>query len=291
MVTHARIHNLFTLIVIEPHSPIKQMKTNATLRNNVSIEGHGDKTLLFVHGYGCDQNMWRFITPAFRDSYRIVLMDHVGSGKSDVSAYSVEKYSSLQGYADDIIEICTELSLQNVTIVGHSVSSMIAMLAATQHPSLFESIIMVCPSPRYINDGDYIGGFAPCAIDELLESLDSNYLGWSSSIAPVIMGNADKPELAQELTESFCRNNPAIAKHFARVTFLGDNRSDLANLTAPTLILQCSSDMIAPLQVGRFVHSHIAGSTLAVLQATGHCPHLSAPSETIAAMKKFLAEH
>jgi sigma-B regulation protein RsbQ len=262
---------------------------NVIERNNVSVQGNGEKTLLFAHGYGCDQTMWRFITPAFRDEYKIVLFDHVGSGKSDLQAYSREKYSSLQGYASDIVEICDVLALPNVTLVGHSVSAMIAVLAAIESPASFSSIIMVCPSPRYINDGDYIGGFTPQDIESLLESLDSNYLGWSSATAPAIMGNSDRPELGEELTESFCRNNPDIAKHFAKVTFLGDNRADLPKLTVPSLVMQCAADIIAPAHIGEYVQQHTPQSTLAMMEATGHCPHLSAPEETITVMKRFLS--
>lgn len=258
-------------------------------RNNVSIWGNGNNTLLFAHGYGCDQTMWRFITPAFQDEYKIVLFDHVGSGKSDLQAYSFEKYSTLQGYARDIVEICDVLALRNVTLVGHSVSAMIAVLAAIQEPSYFSSVVMVCPSPRYTNDGDYRGGFTPQDIESLLESLDSNYLGWSSATAPAIMGNPDRPELGQELTASFCRNNPDIAKHFAKVTFLGDNRADLPKLTVPSLVMQCASDIIAPSHIGEYVQRHTPHSTLAMMQATGHCPHLSAPEETIMVMKQFLS--
>jgi sigma-B regulation protein RsbQ len=245
--------------------------------------------MLMAHGYGCDQNMWRFITPAFSSKYKIVLFDHVGSGKSDVSAYDYEKYSSLQGYADDIIEICESLNLKNVNLIGHSVSSMIGLLAASKAPHLFDNLIMVCPSARYINDETYYGGFDEADIHELLDSLDSNYLGWSSAITPVIMGNPDKPELSKELENSFCQNNPEIAKHFANVTFLGDNRNDLLKLTTRTLILQCTSDVIAPEAVGKYVNAHIQNSTIAFMAATGHCPHMSAPDETVELVTKFLA--
>jgi sigma-B regulation protein RsbQ len=244
--------------------------------------------MFFVHGYGCDQNMWRFITPEFKDDYKIILIDLVGSGKSDENSYDYDKYSSLEGYADDIIEICDALNLVDICFVGHSVSAIICLLAALKRPTLFKNLIMIGPSPRYINDADYSGGFSQNDIDELLETLDSNYLGWSSTMASVIMDNADRPKLAAELEQSFCQNNPEIAKHFAKVTFLGDNRGDLKKLTTDTLILQSKTDAIASIEVGQFVHDAIPNSKLVVLETTGHCPHLSGPDETIYAMKQYL---
>jgi sigma-B regulation protein RsbQ len=260
----------------------------AIQRNNVKVLGRGEKTLLLAHGYGCDQNMWRFITPAFWEDYQIVLFDHVGAGRSDVSAYSRIKYNTLRGYAVDVLEICRELDLKEAIFVGHSVSAMIGILAAIEEPARFEKLILIGPSPCYINDGDYVGGFTRQDIDGLLESLDSNYLGWSSTMAPVIMGNPEHPELGEELTNSFCRTNPEIARHFARVTFLSDNRADLPKLKTPSLLLQCSEDVIAPRGVGEYLHRNLANSRLHLLEATGHCPHMSAPEETIAAMKSFL---
>jgi sigma-B regulation protein RsbQ len=258
-------------------------------RHNINIIGNGGKTMLLAHGYGCDQIMWRFLTPAFQDEYRIVLFDHVGAGKSDLSAYSRQKYGALAGYADDILEIIEETASAPVVFVGHSVSSMIGILAAIKKPDAFEALILVGPSPCYINDGDYIGGFNRSDIDGLLQTLADNHLGWSRAMAPVIMKNSDRPELAAELEESFCRTDPEIAKHFARVTFLSDNRTDLASLTVPSLVLQCSDDSIAPIDVGDYVHRRLAGSSLVRLRAVGHCPHLSAPAETIQAIKEYLA--
>jgi len=257
-------------------------------QNNVTILGTGNKIMFFVHGYGCDQNMWRFITPHFKNTYKIVLIDLVGTGKSDESAYDYDKYNSLEGHADDIINICDALNLEDVCMVAHSVSAMIATLAAVKRPTLFKKLIMIGPSPRYINDADYFGGFSEKDIEELLETLDSNYLGWSSAMAPVIMGNLDRPELAAELETSFCQNNPEIASHFAKVTFLADNRSDLKKLAIDTLIIQSEEDAIASLEVGQFVHKNIANSKLVVLESTGHCPHMSAPNKTIEAIKNYL---
>jgi sigma-B regulation protein RsbQ len=244
--------------------------------------------MMFAHGFGCDQNMWRFVVPEFEDEYRIVLFDHVGAGRSDLTAYDRAKYGSLDGYAADVLEICRELELRDVIFVGHSVSAMIGVLAAAKEPTRFAKLVLVGPSPRYINEGDYVGGFTTDDIEGLLESLDSNYLGWSQTFAPIIMGRADRPELGEELTNSFCRTDPEIARHFARVTFLSDNREDLARVQIPALVLQCSDDVIAPTQVGAYVHEHLADSRLVQLEATGHCPNLSAPGETVAAIRAFV---
>jgi sigma-B regulation protein RsbQ len=244
--------------------------------------------MVLAHGFGCDQNMWRLVVPAFKDSHRVVLFDHVGAGQSDASAYDRKKYATLDQYATDVLDICRELQLSDVIFVGHSVSAMIGVLAAKQEPDRFKALVLVGPSPRYIDDLDYVGGFSRQDIEGLLSSLDSNYLGWSSSMAPVIMGNADRPELGQELTNSFCRTDPDIASHFARVTFFSDNRKDLGLVRTPALILQCSDDVIAPYVVGEYVHRHMPRSQLVVMQATGHCPNLSAPDETVRAIKSFL---
>ena len=260
-------------------------------RNNVVFRGaSGAQPMLFAHGFGCDQNMWRFVAPRFAGDFRVVLFDHVGAGGSDLSAYEPDRYASLAGYAADVLDICRELDLRDVVFVGHSVSAMIGVLAAIEEPERFAKLVLVGPSPRYIDEpGDgYVGGFARADIESLLDSLDSNYLGWSSQMAPVIMGNADRPDLGEDLTNSFCRTDPSIAKKFARVTFLSDNRDDLLKLRVPALILQCSDDVIAPTAVGDYVHKHTAGSTLVYLKATGHCPNLSAPEETIDAMKAWL---
>jgi sigma-B regulation protein RsbQ len=261
---------------------------NSIQRNNVTIKGKGKQIMLFAHGFGCDQNMWRFITPAFEEDYKIILLDHVGAGNSDLSAYSTEKYSQLEGYAADIVNICEEMELKEVIFVGHSVSSIIGIIASLQLPGLFKSLILVCPSPSYINEGDYVGGFTHEQITELMDSLDNNHLGWSMTMAPVIMANPEREELTKELVNSFCRTNPEIAKEFARTTFFSDKRDLLSKVNIPTLILQCSEDVIAPEEVGVYVHEKIKNSKLVLLEATGHCPNLSAPEETIAAMKAFL---
>jgi len=264
---------------------------SALRRNNVTTHGLPDaQPMLLAHGFGCDQNMWRFVWPAFADRFRIVLFDHVGAGGSDASAYDRDRYGALDGYARDVLEICEELDLRDVVFVGHSVSAMIGVLAAAEQPERFARLVLVGPSPRYIDEEGYVGGFSREDIDGLLESLESNYLGWSSAMAPVIMGNDDRPELGEELTNSFCRTDPEIAGHFARTTFLADNRDDLPRAATPALVLQCSDDAIAPRSVGEYVAGRMPDARLVVLEATGHCPNLSAPEETIGAMRAFLDE-
>lgn len=257
-------------------------------KNNIRISGHGERFLIFAHGYGCDQSMWRLVSPAFEKEFKIILFDHVGSGKSDISAYDFEKYNSLQAYADDLIEICDELNLNKVIFVGHSVSSIIGVLAAIKRPELFEKLILIGPSPCYINDSEYFGGFAQKDIDELVEALESNYLGWSSFITPIIIGNPDKEEFSKELKNSFCSMNPDIAKHFAKVTFLSDNRKDLSKVITPSLIIQCNPDVIAPVEVGKYVHENIKNSRLDLLDSPGHCPHLTDPKAVILSINNFL---
>jgi sigma-B regulation protein RsbQ len=261
---------------------------SSRLKNNVRVSGHGSRVMIFAHGYGCDQQMWRYVAPAFEDDFRVVLFDHVGAGGSQLSAYDPLKYTSLSGYADDVVALGRDLKITDAVFVGHSVSAMIGVLTVLRAPDLIGSLVLVSPSPRYIDDEDYLGGFGAAQIDELLEFLNSNQMGWSAAMAPIIMANADRPELGEELTASFCRMDPQIAHDFARVTFTSDNRKDLEKVTVPTLILQCSDDSIAPRQVGDYVHEHIAGSRIAYLNATGHCPNLSAPDEVIAAIRTFV---
>jgi sigma-B regulation protein RsbQ len=258
-------------------------------RNNVVVKGKGSQVIMFAHGFGCDQNMWRYVVPAFEENYKIVLFDHVGAGGSDLSAFVPRKYENLEGYADDIIEIATALQLRDIIFVGHSVSALIGIIASQNSPELFKSLVLVGPSPSYINDGDYVGGFTKSQIEELLDALDNNHLGWSMTMAPVIMGNPDRKELGEELANSFCRTNPEIAKHFARTTFLSDKRELLSSVNIPSLILQCSDDVIAPQIVGEYMHQQMSGSKLVLMRATGHCPNLSAPEETINAIKEFLS--
>ncbi|MGZ5286657.1 MAG: alpha/beta fold hydrolase [Flavisolibacter sp.] len=258
-------------------------------RNNVKVFGKGSQAMVFAHGFGCDQHMWRFITPSFENNYQIVLFDYVGAGNSDVKSYNPERYRSLNGYAQDVLDVCGALELKDAIFVGHSVSSMIGLLAAIEKPPYFSHIIMVGPSPCYINKEGYLGGFEQNDIEGLLETMEKNYIGWANFLAPNIMANPDRPELGEELTESFCSTDPVIANQFARATFFSDNRQDLAKLKTPTLVLQCSDDIIAPLEVGKYLHENLPNSKLKVMNAKGHCPHMSEPEETISLIKEYLA--
>ncbi|MDB4915475.1 MAG: alpha/beta hydrolase fold protein [Gemmatimonadetes bacterium] len=268
------------------------MATDVLARNNVKVSGHGTRPMLFAHGFGCDQNMWRYVTPAFEDDYKVVLFDYVGSGRSDAAAYDKDRYSTLEGYAQDVLDVCHGLDLRDVIFVGHSVSSMIGILAANHEPERFARLILVGPSPRYINDApDYVGGFERSDIEGLLETMDKNYIGWANYLAPAIMQNANRPELGKELTTSFCSTDPVVARQFAEATFYADNRSDLRAVTVPSLILQCSNDIVAPREVGEYLSRELPHSTIRYMQATGHCPHMSAPDETVALIKDYLVAH
>jgi sigma-B regulation protein RsbQ len=258
-------------------------------RNNVVLSGRVRGTpMMFAHGFGCDQNMWRHIVQAFADEYKIVLFDYVGSGKSDLGAYDACRYSTLDGYAKDVLDVCHALDLRETIYVGHSVSSMVGILAANREPHRFERLILIGPSPKYINDAPYVGGFERADIEGLLETMEKNYIGWANFLGPVVMQNPDRPQLTEELTESFCSTDPVIARRFAQATFLADNRADLAALKIPSLILQCSDDLIAPQSVGEYVHASLPQSTFQQMKATGHCPHLSHPEETIELMRAYL---
>jgi sigma-B regulation protein RsbQ len=257
-------------------------------RNNVTVRGQGPATLVFAHGFGCDQTMWRRLVPTFESRFRIVSYDLVGSGGSDLSVYDKQKYGSLDGHAADLLEIVGEFGRGPVVIVSHSVSAMISLLASVAKPSLFTAHVMVGPSPCYISEGDYTGGFSRSDIDDLLETLEENYLGWSSTMAPAIMGAPHEPELGIELTNSFCRTDPDIAKHFARVTFLSDQRRDLLKNTTPTLILQSTNDLIAPVAVGEYMSRVMPHSQLKMIKNIGHCPHMSEPELSLASIEAFL---
>jgi sigma-B regulation protein RsbQ len=258
-------------------------------RNNVHITGRGKQPMVFAHGFGCDQNMWRFLTPAFEDDYRIVLFDYVGSGKSDWSAYSTERYGNLGGYVRDVLDLIEALDLRDIVFVGHSVSAIVGLLASIQAPGRFARHILIGPSPCYINDGDYVGGFERKDIEGLLDLMEKNYIGWASFLAPVIMKNPDQEERVRELQESFCSTDPRITRNFASATFLADNRGDMRKVTVPSLVLQCSEDAIAPVDVGIYMSRVLPESTLRLMEATGHCPHMSHPAETIGLMKEYLA--
>jgi sigma-B regulation protein RsbQ len=257
-------------------------------RNNVQVRGAGERTMVFAHGFGCDQTMWKDVASAFEDDFRVVLFDYVGAGQSDLSAYDSARYGSLEGYAADVVEIGRALDLSGAIFVGHSVSAMIGALAQIEEPGMFTDLVMVGPSPRYIDDEGYTGGFSHAQIEELLDFLAENHLGWAAAMGPTIMGNADRPELGERLTNSFCSTDPDIAREFAGVTFFSDNRDDLARVTARTLVLQCREDVIAPPCVGEYVHRNLPNSSFVMLDASGHCPNLSAPDEVIRAMRAFV---
>jgi sigma-B regulation protein RsbQ len=264
------------------------MTMDVLRRNNVSVSGKGTQPMLFAHGFGCDQNMWRFVAPHFEDDYKVVLMDYVGAGKSDVASYNPTRYGKLDGYAQDVLDVIHALDLHEVIFVGHSVSSMIGVLAANREPGRFDKLVLIGPSPRYINDPPYVGGFERSDIEGLFDMMDRNFIGWANFMAPAIIKNPERPELGQELTESFCSTDPVIARRFAEATFLADNRNDLEKVSIPALILQCSDDMVAPDEVGEYIHANMPGSTFRKMKATGHCPHMSHPEETVALMKEFL---
>lgn len=257
-------------------------------RNSVRVVGRETgPTLLLAHGFGCDQNLWRLVAARLQDEFRVVMFDHVGSGRSDPAAWNAERYSSMQSYADDVLDVVTQLDLTDVVFVGHSVGAMMGVLAVAAEPSRFAKLVLLTPSPCYLDDDGYTGGFSRADIDELLESMESNYLGWSRAMAPMVMGTPDRPELEDELTDAFCRNDPAMARVFARTTFLSDNRDDLKRVTVPTLVLECAHDTLAPRAVGAYTRDQISGCRLVTIEATGHCPQLSAPDETAAAIAAF----
>ena len=258
------------------------------LRNNVTVTGEGSHTLLFAHGFGCSQNTWREVAAAFGRDYKVVLFDYVGAGLSDLQAYDSQKYSTLDGYAQDILDICEELRLQDVVLIGHSVSCMIAVIAALKKPSLFKKLVFVSPSPYFFTDDDYNGGLNREDIDGVFKMMENNYLGWSSMMAPMIMGNADRPELAEALANNFCSTDPKIAREFARVTFYSDNRNYLPQLSVESLTLQCKDDMLAPEVIGEYIRAHTPNNNLVILDATGHCPHMSAPQEIVDAIEEYV---
>lgn len=267
------------------------MDQNILFRNNVKVMGKGTKAMIFAPGFGCDQNMWRFVAPFFEEHYRVVLFDYVGSGKSDYNAYNSYKYSDLNGYAQDVLEICAALELDETIFVGHSVGGIIGMLASIQEPNQFEQLIMVGPSACYLNDPpEYIGGFEREDLDGLIDMMEMNFIGWANYLSKIIMKNPDQPELSQELEDSFCSTDPTVAREFAIATFFSDNRGDLHKVKVPSLILQCSDDAIAPLEVGKHIHQELAKSTLYLMDATGHCPHMSHPEETIYVINDYLTK-
>jgi len=257
-------------------------------RNNVHVHGEGSTTLVLAHGFGSNQNMWHYMLPLFAERYRVVTFDLVGSGGSDAGAYDRTRYATLHGYAGDLLDVLDACCDSPCIYIGHSVSSMIGMLAAIAQPARFTAQVMVGPSPCYLNDGAYVGGFARADIDELLDAMAGNYLGWSSNMAPTLMGVVNGPALGRELDQAFSHSDPAIARHFAEVTFLSDHRADLQHCTTPALILQSTQDPVVPVAVGDYLHAHLPGSTLEVIENVGHYPHMSAPHDTAARIAAFL---
>lgn len=258
-------------------------------RNNISVTGTGTRPILFAHGFGCDKSMWRQVAPAFEDDYKVVTFDLTGAGGSDLSAYDFEKYADLRAHAEDILRICDELKLDDVILVGHSISASIATLAANVQPGRFRTLVLVAPTPSFIDDENYKGGFSRQDIEGLTEMVDANYLGWSQQMAPTIAGQAPGEPAADDLTQSFCRTDPQIAKHFARVTFFADCREDMKRLSTPSLILHCDDDPLVPMDVADWMRENIPQSHLEVLAVTGHCPHMTAPDQTIKAIRRYLA--
>ncbi|MFC0471378.1 alpha/beta fold hydrolase [Halalkalibacter kiskunsagensis] len=260
-------------------------------RNNVKVIGNGTQSIIFAPGFGCDQSVWTSVATALSDEYQIILFDYVGSGNSDLRAYDMNRYSTLDGYAQDVLDVCRALDLKEAVFVGHSVGSMIGMLASLSHPHYFSHLIMLGPSPCYLNDPpDYYGGFEKEQLLGLIEMMEKNYIGWATVFAATLLNNTNRPEIKSELAERFCSTDPIIARQFAEVTFFADNRKDLAKVTVPSLILQCSDDIIAPSVVGQYLYQHLPDSTLVKMVATGHCPHMSHPEETVQVIRHFLKE-
>lgn len=264
------------------------MNNEILVRNHVNVFGEGTKTIVFAHGFGCDQSVWRDVAPAFCKDYRVVLFDYVGSGNSDKEAYSIERYESLRGYSQDIIDICDAMDLKNIAFVGHSVSGMIGALASIERPDLMEQMIMIGPSPYYLNEPGYSGGFDKTDVDALLDMMEINFREWAKYLAPVAMGEAAEPDMTKSFENTLCSNDPNIARKFAEVTFTSDSRDVLGEVKTPTLILQTQYDAIAPVEVGQYIHANIPSSELVLMEATGHNPHISYPEETVACISAYL---
>ncbi|EKB49801.1 alpha/beta fold hydrolase [Cecembia lonarensis] len=258
---------------------------------NIKYQDSGKPVLVFAHGYGCDQSMWRFVAPAFEEKYDVLLFDYVGSGNSDIKEYNPSKYNTLYAYAEDVLEIITYLNKSEVIFVGHSVSAIIGILAAKMQPQFFQNLVLVSPSPYFINDGAYKGGFSKEDIEEIITTVEDNFIGWTSFVTPVIVGNKERMEFASELEKSFCSMDPVAARQFAKITFSSDHREDLAGIDVPCLIIQCQFDQLAPIEVGDFMHEKLTSSQLVVIEEWGHCPHLTSPGKVIASIDQFLQAH
>jgi sigma-B regulation protein RsbQ len=266
--------------------------SNIIKRNNVKVIGNGEKTLMFAHGFGCDQNMWERLTPYFKDDYRLVLFDYVGSGQSELSAFDRQRYSSINGYAQDIIDVCEALYINEAVFIGHSVSCSAGIVAANLHPEYFSQLVLIGPSPCFLNlPPDYLGGFDKQDLEELLELMDQNFVGWANYLAPVVAGLSGEGQIAGELSASFCSTDPLVAKTFARTTFFADNRKDFEQNNIPCLLLQHEKDTLAPLNVGEYLNSNTAKSTYRVLDVVGHCAHMSHAELVSETIKKYLSGH
>ncbi|MGG0642661.1 alpha/beta hydrolase [Sporosarcina gallistercoris] len=260
-------------------------------RNHVKIIGQGEQTIMLAHGFGCDQSMWQYIAPALAEQYRVVLFDYVGAGNSDISSYQTEKYSTAHGYKQDILEIIDELGLKEIHFVGHSVSSMIGMLAAIERPECFKKFVMIGPSPCYINEPNgYVGGFEKSDIADLLTMMEMNFTGWASYLAPIVTDPTKNPQVTKHVEASFVSTDPQIAREFAEMTFLSDHRDRLASMSIPTLVIQCSDDSIVPIEVGEYLNAHLPSSTLRIMEVKGHYPHISQPEETLKLIQEFLVK-
>lgn len=266
------------------------LKTDVITRNNVTVHGTSKNVLMLAHGFGCDQRMWRFVLPALAEHFTVVLFDYVGSGKSELSSFSVDKYSTLEGYATDVLEIISELDYEKVVFCGHSVSCMIGLIASLRSPEKFSELIMICPSPCFINDlPEYEGGFEKTDLQELMNLMDKNYIGWAEYLAPLVLGASSSKKLIGELSGSFCSTDPIVAKTFAQATFFSDHRQQLPQCVIKTLIIQSESDSLAPVSVGRYIHDRIEESELKIVEVEGHCVHMTEPSLTAGLITEFLA--
>ncbi|MYL23199.1 alpha/beta fold hydrolase [Halomonas alkaliantarctica] len=260
-------------------------------RNNVTVRGQGERTLMLAHGFGCDQKMWRFLIPRLERHYTLVLFDYVGSGNSDTSAFDVERYARLEGYAQDILDICEALSLKDVTLIGHSVSSIIGLIACETAPERFSRLVMIAPSPSFQNHPpDYYGGFEQEDLQDLLDLMDMNYIDWANYLAPLVMDKQNGDTLVNELSDSFCSIDPVAAKTFAQATFTADYRHILPDTPCPTLIVQSKHDALAPQHIGHYMHDVMPHSTLLMIDTVGHCPHMSHPRQVLDAVLDFLPQ-
>ncbi len=261
------------------------VNASAVERHHARVAGTGAKTLVFSHGFGCDKTIWRFVAPAFEDRYRTLVFDHAGNGES-VDAWDPARHASLAGYAQDLLEVLDDAGLEEVVCVGHSIGSIIMMLAAIAQPHRFSKLFFLCPSPRFLNDPpDYRGGFERGDLEGLFQLMESNHFGWAQFLAPLAIGEQNPVALTREFEQSLRALEPRIAQHFARLVFHVDVRDRLQDVRSPSVIVQCQADSIVPVEVGRWMHRHLNGSELLELEASGHCPHVSHANDVIAIIR------